>query len=253
MRSVLCDLAVETEAATATWVRLARAFDALHGADTTIVGGDRDSESAFARLAVAVGKYWVCKRAPGVAYEAMECFGGNGYVEEGPMPRLFRQSPLNAIWEGSGNVICLDVLRALQREPASFDVFLGEIAAAQGQEPRLQALVNEFHSDLRGCANDSELLQRHARRLVDKMAVMLQASVLLQYGHPDVAAAFCASRLPSTVGVAGGGGGGAGMASSLPSSSSSSLGWNYGAMACDVGGAQIEQTLIDRLLVCQSS
>merc|ERR1711972_514477 len=122
MRAVLADLAIESEAAVAIWARLARAFDRA---------GEDTHEAAFLRLATAVSKYYICKRAPQVAYEAMECHGGNGYVEEGPMPRLFRQSPLNSIWEGSGNVLCLDVLRALQREPASVAALLQELQAAE--------------------------------------------------------------------------------------------------------------------------
>merc|ERR1712007_127693 len=111
----------ESEAAVATWLRLSKALDS---APTS------PSDAAFMRLATAVSKYYVCKRAPLVVYEAMECHGGNGYVEEGPMPRLFRQSPFNAIWEGSGNVICLDVVRALTREPASGVALLQELEDA---------------------------------------------------------------------------------------------------------------------------
>ena len=133
MRNVLADLAVESEAATTLAIRLAAAYDATDRPDAD------PHEVAFARLATAVGKYWVCKRQPGMVVEALECLGGNGYVEESIMPRLFRESPLNGIWEGSGNVICLDVLRAMGREPASVDAFREEILAASGADARFDA------------------------------------------------------------------------------------------------------------------
>ena len=161
------------------------------------------------------------------------------------MPRLFRQSPLNAIWEGSGNVICLDVLRAMQRDPTSFDIFLAEVTRAQGHEPRLEALVTDFLNELQVCSEDPVLLQRHARRLVDKMAIMLQASVLLQYGDADVATAFCASRLPPLAREPSGVSEGLAYVTSIQ-------GWNYGAMACDAGGPTVEQALLDRLMACRA-
>lgn len=229
MRGVLADLALESEAAVATWLRLARAFD--HARNDTV-------EAAFVRLATAVSKYYICKRAPLVAYEAMECHGGNGYVEEGPMPRLFRQSPLNAIWEGSGNVICLDVLRALQREPASASVLLGELEAMI--EPAGAAAVasgqgNMYGSVVAGLKEQLVLppavLEPKARGLVDELAVCLQAAALLKYGDPAVARAFLATRLPAE---------GVGHAH-LP-------GHSLGAMAASLP-APVVQHLIDRLLV----
>ncbi|MGE5689915.1 MAG: acyl-CoA dehydrogenase family protein [Pseudomonadota bacterium] len=165
MLNVLADLCLESEAATATALRLARAFDE---------GGP------FRRLATAVTKYWVCKRTPGLVAEALECLGGNGYVEESGLPRLFRESPLNSIWEGSGNVIALDVLRTIDREPASLEAFLAEL------EP-----VPRTHAE-RALAETDE---GGARRLVETLAVALQASLLLRHAPAEVSDAFVASRL----------------------------------------------------------
>ena len=134
MRNVLADLAVESEAATALALRLAHAVDA----------GERD----LRRLAVAVGKYWVCKRTPAVVGEALECLGGNGYVEESGLPRLYREAPLNSIWEGSGNVNALDVLRALAREPAAVEAFRAEVGLARGADRRLDAAVDRLAKEL---------------------------------------------------------------------------------------------------------
>jgi len=177
MLNVLADLCVESEAATVTVMRLAAAYD----------GG----ETAFARIATAVAKYWVCKRGPGHAAEALECLGGSGYVEDSGLPRLYRQQPLQSIWEGSGNVICLDVLRAVRRTPESLDAFLDECRAAAGADrrldERLRALENELHE---GVGDESG-----ARRLVEQMGLALQASLLVRNGDPAVADAFCASRL----------------------------------------------------------
>jgi putative acyl-CoA dehydrogenase len=190
MRVVLADLAVESEAATVTALRLARAFDdAAHG--------DEGAE-AFRRLATAVGKYWVCKRQPTVVGEALECLGGNGYVEESVMPRLFRESPLNGIWEGSGNVICLDVLRAMAREPQALEAFLGELETTAGADPRLDGAVARVRSDL----GDVVGIEARARRVVEKMALAFQGSLLVRHGHPAVAEAFLASRLAGEEGLA---------------------------------------------------
>jgi putative acyl-CoA dehydrogenase len=182
MRNVLADLCVESEAATLTALRLARAYD-------------RD-ESAFARLATAVAKYWVCKRGPGHAAEALECLGGNGYVEDSGLPRLYRQQPLQSIWEGSGNVICLDVLRAIQRTPDTVDAFMAECREAAGVEPRLDTWLSVLERQL----NDPDEVE--ARRLVERMGLALQASLLVRYGDPAVADAFCASRLDGDGGLA---------------------------------------------------
>ncbi len=183
MRNVLADLAVESEAATTLALRLAGAVDRAARGD--------EQEQAFTRVATAVGKYWVCKRQPGFVAEALECLGGNGYVEESGMPRLYREAPLNSIWEGSGNVQALDVLRALGREPAALEAFTGEVRLAQGADARLDAAVGGLQAEL-ARPDDLEL---RARRLVERMALVLQGSLLVRHAPPAVADAFCATRL----------------------------------------------------------
>ena len=180
MRNVLADLALESEAATTAMMRLARAYDA-EGAE----------ETPFRRLATAVLKYWTCKRLPVHAAEALECLGGNGYVEEWGMARLYREAPLNSIWEGSGNVQCLDALRAVQRNPESLAALFAEIGEARGADHRLDIYVNELHAWL----ESPEDLEARARRLVERLALALQASLLVRHAPADVADAFCASRL----------------------------------------------------------
>jgi putative acyl-CoA dehydrogenase len=180
MGNVLADLAVESEAATAAAFRIARAYD---------------EDGPFRRMATAVMKYWVCKRAAPHAGEALECLGGNGFVEESGMPRLFRDSPLNSIWEGSGNVAALDVLRAMGRDPDGPPAFLEECELAAGADPRLDAhlaLVRERLSEL---ARDTADAQHVARRVVEDLGVALQASLLVRHAPPAVADAFCAGRL----------------------------------------------------------
>ena len=130
--------------------------------------------------------------------EALECLGGNGYVEDSGMPRLFRESPLNSIWEGSGNVICLDVLRALRRTPEVVEAFFAEVALAEGTEPRLDAFASKLRHDLPGATDE----QTEARRLVERMALALQGSLLVRHGHPAMAAVFAASRLEGDHGLA---------------------------------------------------
>ena len=145
-------------------------------------------------------KYWICKRAPMHAGEALECLGGNGYVEESGMPRLFRESPLNSIWEGSGNVQCLDVLRAMVKSPASLEAFFAEVAGGRrSAEPRLDAYATALRDEIPG---DVETIEVRARRVVEKMALALQASLLVRYGDEAVADAFCASRLAGDWGQA---------------------------------------------------
>ena len=190
MQVVLADLAVESEAATVTAMRLARAFDDAARGD--------EAAGAFRRLATAVGKYWVCKRQPTVVGEALECLGGNGYVEESIMPRLFRESPLNGIWEGSGNVICLDVLRAMAREPQALEAFVAELDAAAGADGRLDAAVDRVRKEL----GDLDGIEARARRVVEAMALAFQGSLLVRHGHPAVADAFLASRLAGDEGLA---------------------------------------------------
>jgi putative acyl-CoA dehydrogenase len=192
MANVLADLAVESEAATLLAMRLAGAFDRA--------AGDA-AEAAFRRLATAVAKYWVCKRAPAVAAEALECLGGNGYVEESGMPRLYREAPLNSLWEGAGNINSLDVLRVLARQPEGLAALLDELAPARAAEPRLERAAAACERELGGAA-DPVGLQAGARRLVERLAVLLQAALLVRHGHPAVADAFCASRVAGDRGAA---------------------------------------------------
>jgi putative acyl-CoA dehydrogenase len=177
MQNVLADLCLDAEAATALALRLARAFD--------------EDDRAFRRLATAIAKFWVCKTTPALVAEALECLGGNGYVEESVLPRLFRESPLNSIWEGSGNVICLDVLRALAREPESLDALRAELRSAAGADARLDAAVEELEIQLDG-DHDAE---PDARRLVERAALCLAGSLLVRHAPAGVADAFCAARL----------------------------------------------------------
>jgi putative acyl-CoA dehydrogenase len=183
MRNVLADLCIESEAATVSALRLARSYD------ESIAGDERATE--LKRLANAVLKYWICKRGPAHAVEALECLGGNGYVEESGMPRLYRESPLASIWEGSGNVQCLDVLRAMARSPQSVDTFIAEVEEAAGTEPRLDAFAASVRDEL----GDLDDVEARARRVVERMALALQGSLLVRFGDPAVADAFCASRL----------------------------------------------------------
>jgi putative acyl-CoA dehydrogenase len=183
MQNVLADLAIESEADTLTTMRLARAYDEAQAGD--------DEAFLFKRVATAVSKYWICKSAVWTVAESLECLGGNGYVEESKMPRLLREAPLNSIWEGSGNVNSLDVLRAMAKSPASIEAFMRELESAAGAEPRLDAYVNSLKADF-GDLSDIEF---RARRVVERMAVALQGSVLVKHGDPAVADAFCATRL----------------------------------------------------------
>ncbi|QKW30002.1 acyl-CoA dehydrogenase family protein [Streptomyces seoulensis] len=180
MRNVLADLALESEAATTLALRLAAACDD---------GGEQ--ERALLRIAVPAAKYWVTKRCAPLAVEASECLGGNGYVEESGMPRLVRESPLNSVWEGAGNVQALDVLRALRREPQAFDAYLREVGLARGADHRLDAAIKDLLTDLADLAG----VEARARRLVERLALVLQGSLLVRYAPPEVADAFCASRL----------------------------------------------------------
>jgi putative acyl-CoA dehydrogenase len=184
MRNVLADLCVESEAATIAGLRLARSYD-------EVADGD-EGAADFRRIANATLKYWMCKRAPTHAVECLECLGGNGYVEESGMPRLFRESPLASIWEGSGNVQCLDVLRAMVKSPESVEAFFAEVLEGAGGEPRLDAYVASLREEVPG---DVDTVQSRARRIVERMAIALQASLLVRFGDPAVADAFCASRL----------------------------------------------------------
>ncbi len=181
MQNVVADLAVESEAATAVAMRLASAVDRR----------DDPHEAALRRIALPLAKFWVCKRTPMMVAEALECLGGNGYVEESGMPLLFRESPLNSIWEGSGNVNALDVLRALGREPEVLDAWLTEVGLARGEDPRLDRAVEGVLAMLA----DTTTLEVSARRLAGQMAACLQASLLVRFAPPAVSDAFCATRL----------------------------------------------------------
>ncbi len=181
MANVLADLAVESEAATVVAMRLAAAADRAAGGD--------ERERAFRRLALAAVKYHVCKLAPAHAAEALECLGGNGYVEESGMPRLYREAPLGSIWEGSGNVAALDALRALTRQPEAADAFFAELDLARGADGRLDDAVDRLRKDA------AEPSEAGGRRLAESLAVTLQASLLVRHGHPAVADAFAATRL----------------------------------------------------------
>jgi putative acyl-CoA dehydrogenase len=182
MATVLADLALESEAAAALAVRLAGAVDRR--------------ETAFSRLAIAIGKYWVCKRQPAVVGEALECLGGNGYVEESGLPRLYRDAPLNSIWEGSGNVQALDVLRTLRREPDSRDAFFAEVGRAAGADRRL----DEAAARARVLLDDPA--EHQARRIVERLALLLQGALLVRHAPAVVGDAFCAGRLAGDGGYA---------------------------------------------------
>ena len=189
MQNVLADLALESEAALALSMRLARAIDA---------SGRDPGAASFARLATAIGKYWVCKRCAPFVNEAQECLGGAGYVEDSSLPRLYRQAPLNSIWEGSGNIQCLDVLRCLAREPLSRDAFFAEFDGLGGDHPALDAALREIVAALGDTAN----LEIRSRYIVERMALALQAALLIRAGDAQVSDAFCRSRLAGMHGLA---------------------------------------------------
>jgi putative acyl-CoA dehydrogenase len=183
MQNVLADLVLEHEGSLALTMRIARAMDHR----------DRVHEDLLVRLCTAVGKYWICKRTPNHAYEAMECIGGSGVMEDGLFPRLFRESPVNAIWEGSGNVQCLDVLRAMQKTPEVVGAFFSEVSRAMGANANLDRWVLALQKDFRDLSD----LEFRARDMVDRMALAMQAAQLVQHAPSFVADAFCASRLAS--------------------------------------------------------
>jgi putative acyl-CoA dehydrogenase len=203
MANVLADLAIESEAATIAAFRLAGATDRAARGD--------EQERAFRRLALAVTKYWVCKRAPMHAAEALECLGGNGYVEESGMPRLYREAPLQSIWEGSGNVAALDALRAMTRQPESAEAFFAELDQAAGADRRLDQAIGRLRKEL------SDPSQARARRLAEAMALTLQGALLVRHGDPAVADAFAASRLADDSDGPGGSGGWGHAFGTLPS------------------------------------
>jgi len=183
MRNVLADLAVEAEASSTVAMWLAALTDRATAGDERSIG--------LRRISLAVSKYFVCKRGPVHAAEALECLGGNGYVEESRMPRLYREAPLLSVWEGSGNVAALDTLRAMVKQPETLQIFFDELDSAADADPRLDAAVATLKSQF----SDLDTMQHRARRVVGDMALALQGSLLVRYGHPSVADAFCASRL----------------------------------------------------------
>jgi len=180
MQNVLADLALESEAALALTMRMGKALDSVHN----------EQEDKFARLVTAIGKYWICKRAPGMINEAQECLGGAGYVEDSILPRLYREAPVNSIWEGSGNVQCLDVLRALSKEPGVLDVLFTELGDGHGS-----AVLKQRIDQLKQQFRDTDDIQYRARQLTEDVAIALQAKLLLEAGNSSVSDAFIASRL----------------------------------------------------------
>jgi len=187
MTNVLADIALESEAATALAMRLARAFDRQ----------EDEAETALRRLVTPAAKYWICKRGIALTGEAMEVLGGSGYIEESLMPRLYREAPVNSIWEGSGNVMCLDVLRALQRTPEAGDALRHELAPARGADARLDRFLARLDALLAGYPDEAQ-----ARRLAEMLVLAVEASLLLRFAPPAVADAFCASRLGDAPGGA---------------------------------------------------
>jgi len=188
MRQVLADLAIEVEAATWLSLRLAAATDHSVGSSPT---ADREQEAALRRIALPMSKYFVAKRTPVMVGEAMECLGGVGYVEESGLPRLYREAPLNSIWEGSGNVNALDLLRAISRSPESLDAWLQEVGAVSGQDANYDAAVTDVLNTL---AADPDTMAHRARRLAERMALLLQGSVLIRNAPTPVSDAFLATR-----------------------------------------------------------
>lgn len=183
MQNLLADLALESEAAMTLTMRMARAFD----------NPNDEHEQLLARIATPIGKYWICKRTPNHAYEAMEVIGGMGVMETTIMPRLFRESPVNAIWEGSGNVQCLDILRAIQKAPKVLEAYFAELAKASGHNRQLDRFVNDLTNDLN--QTSQQAWQYHARQFADRMALALQGTLLVQHAPDFIAEAFCQGRL----------------------------------------------------------
>ncbi|MFJ5536937.1 isovaleryl-CoA dehydrogenase [Vreelandella titanicae] len=187
MQNVLADLAIESEAATTLMLRMARAMDHQ----------DNEHERLLSRIATPVGKYWICKRTPHHAYEAMEVIGGSGVMETHIMARLFRESPINAIWEGSGNVQCLDILRAIEKQPEVLDAYFAELGLSQGANGHLDRFIHQLQRQMQ----DTQTLQYRARQLADGMALALQGALLVQHAPAYVADAFCAGRLADRSGL----------------------------------------------------
>jgi putative acyl-CoA dehydrogenase len=189
MRNVLADLCLESEAATTLAMRLAHGFDRSR---------DDACEQKFARIATAIAKYWITKRAPVVVAEALECLGGNGYVEESPLPRLYRDAPLNSLWEGAGNVQCLDVLRAIQKDPSTVEALRLEIESVKG----VNSIFDRFVGSLNPASEIGVDAEFGARWFVEKMALALQAATLIRGGNQRIADLFCSVRLTENLGLA---------------------------------------------------
>ncbi|MEM7076256.1 MAG: acyl-CoA dehydrogenase family protein, partial [Pseudomonadota bacterium] len=181
MQNVLADMAVEVEAALALGLRIAQAMDHM----------DDPAQAALARIGTAVAKYWNTKRCPGLVVEALECHGGPGYVEDSIMPRLYREAPLNSIWEGSGNVMGLDVLRAMDREPEAIPAVMAELESSRGNHPNLDRAIDDLRDELA----DRDGLEGRMRMVTELMALTLQGAVLTRHGTQELAEAFCATRL----------------------------------------------------------
>jgi putative acyl-CoA dehydrogenase len=192
MQNVLADLAVEAEAAIALAIRLAAATD------RSTRGVAR--EALLRRLGLAAGKYTICKRGPAHAAEALECLGGNGYIEESILPKLYREAPLESVWEGSGNVVALDTIRAMSTQPETVDVFFEEVALASGEDQHLDAAVRRLKQTLATQTDQEKFSQ--SRRVAEQIAFILQGSLLVRHSHPDVASVFCRSRLGGEWGAA---------------------------------------------------
>lgn len=191
MQNVLADLALESEAAVTLTMRMARAMDNQHD----------EHEKLLSRIATPIGKYWICKRTPNHAYEAMEVIGGSGVMENHIMPRLFRESPINAIWEGSGNVQCLDILRAIEKQPEVLEAFFAQTHKAHGSDRRLDRFCEQLKTDFVRATNNPETIQYQARNLADRMALAIQGALLQQHAPSYVADAFCAGRLDGHSGL----------------------------------------------------
>jgi putative acyl-CoA dehydrogenase len=188
MRNVLADLCLESEAATVLAIRVAHAFDS---------STDDVREQKFARIATAIAKYWITKRAPALVAEALECLGGNGYVEESPLPRLYRDAPLNSLWEGAGNVQCLDVLRAMYKDPGTVEALRHEIASATG----FNSIFDRFAAPLVSAKHMEADAEFGARWFVEKMALALEAAAIIRSGNQRIADIFCAARLTENLGL----------------------------------------------------
>jgi putative acyl-CoA dehydrogenase len=190
MQTVLADLILESEAALVLTMRMGRSLDQME---------TDEHEAALARIVTAIGKFWICKRAPAQIYEAMECMGGAGYVEESILPRLYREAPVNSIWEGSGNVQCLDVLRAIGRESTTLDVLLATIERGLGNDPDLDRGIEQ----LKSAFAQRDDIEARARQIVEQCALLLQAVLLVETGNQSVADAFIAARLRRRSGIYG--------------------------------------------------